>query len=96
LNASTDPALSTLWGKQEKKAQADRFQRPDAMLIYEVQLEKGLQMYPHTKVRNVTIALLAPTKAEILLSMMEAELGSGRFGGMLDWMSGGLKIEESQ
>jgi hypothetical protein len=44
LDATTDPALSTLWGKQEKKAQADRFQRPDAMLIYEVQLEKGQQM----------------------------------------------------
>jgi hypothetical protein len=47
-------------------------------------------------VGNVTIARLAPTKAEILLSMMEAEVGSGRSGSMLDWMSGGLKIEESQ
>lgn len=66
------------------------------MLIYEVQLEKGQQIYSDINVRSVTIAHLAPTKAEILLSMMEAEVGSGRSGGMLDWMSGGLKIEESQ
>lgn len=41
MNESTDKELSRAWSKQARAAQRDRFTRPEAMLIYEVQMEKG-------------------------------------------------------
>jgi hypothetical protein len=41
LNDSTDRMLAWKWAKQAKVAQTNRVDRPEAMLIYEVQMEKG-------------------------------------------------------
>jgi len=41
LNEGTDRTLARTWSLQAKVAQRDRFARPAAMLIYEVQMEKG-------------------------------------------------------
>ena len=41
LNEGTDRTLARTWSRQAKVAQRDRFTRPAARLIYEVQMEKG-------------------------------------------------------
>lgn len=41
LNEGTDRTLARAWFRQAKAAQRDRITRPAAMLIYEVQMEKG-------------------------------------------------------
>ena len=41
MNDATDKELARAWLKQARVAQRDRFTRPEAMLIYEVQMEKG-------------------------------------------------------
>jgi hypothetical protein len=95
LNATTDPRLSKAWGNQERKAQADRIARPNAMLIYDVQLEKGEPMHCSFSILCTNLNT-APTKAEILLTLMEAEVTPGRSGSMVAWIAEGFKIEESQ
>jgi hypothetical protein len=41
MNESTDKHLARTWSKQAQVAQRERLTRPEAMLIYEVQMEKG-------------------------------------------------------
>ena len=41
LNRTTDRGLAKTWARQAKEAQAEQFTNPEAMLIYDVQLEKG-------------------------------------------------------
>lgn len=40
--------------------------------------------------------LIAPTRAEIQLEMAEAEKETPRCRGLANWLSAGLKIEETQ
>ena len=42
LNKNTDRTLSRAWAKQAKNAAAKRVADPKAMLIYDVQHEKGV------------------------------------------------------
>jgi hypothetical protein len=42
LTDNTDRALTKVWLKSSRDAQAKRITRPDVMLIYEVKLEKGI------------------------------------------------------
>jgi hypothetical protein len=46
MNEATDRNLARAWVAQAKTAQQDRFTQPTAMLIYEVQMEKGQSQTP--------------------------------------------------
>lgn len=84
------------WTAEADKALGDRQTSEEALDIFDVQLEKGLNRQYFFDLQSVEHGSSAPGKAKIKLELAEHEMKSGTFRGVTTWLASGIKIQEYQ
>jgi hypothetical protein len=94
LSSTADQDLVQVWKEQEAAALMDRNIRPEAMDIYDIKVQKGLN---GLNLRDVaTNCIPGPSKDEMQLQLMnDISANAGTKGGATT-IGQGLKIEDSQ
>lgn len=95
LDSSVDEHLRALWTKQSENASENREQDLANLDVYAIQWDKGQAVDHVWQSALIITSLLAPTKQQVQLLLTEKERSfTGR--GLIDWISEGLAIEETQ
>lgn len=94
MSSTADQDLVQVWKEQEAAALMDRNIRPEAMDIYDIKVQKGLNCL---NLRDVaTNCIPGPSKDEMQLQLMNDESANAGTKGGATTISQGLKIEDSQ
>jgi hypothetical protein len=94
LSQARSKALLKKWRKQEETA---RKQRGDALKIYDICLQQGIQDALSCMMFFIfTRPSAAPSKADIQLMLTTKEKKSGLKSGSIAWLAMGISLEDAQ
>ena len=95
LDVTVPDDLHNIWKDQETKALAERLSNPNAMDIFEVQLEKGEGFIKYIW-KQIDIAETAPSIKSVEMDLIEMQATRAVPWGCATWLARTLKVEESQ
>ena len=95
LDVTVPDDLHNIWKDQETKALAERLSNPNAMDIFEVQLEKG-ECFMKYIWKQIEIAETAPSIKSVEMDLITMQAVGAVPWGCATWLARALKVEESQ
>jgi hypothetical protein len=89
-----DGNLVETWKKEEQKAQVER---GEALRIYDIQLEQGMEFLPICSESLIeAFTFIAPSQADIRLGLTSSERKKGLKSGTITWLVMGISLEDEQ
>ena len=94
LSAALDGNLVETWKKEEQKAQVER---GEALRIYDIQLEQGMEFLPICSESLIeAFTFIAPSQADIRLCLTSSERKKVLKSGTITWLVMGISLEDEQ